>query len=54
MLQSHMPKSHAPDHPCRMFSTNNLDDFVGYLRGVEDDADPLILALVRQLYGESR
>lgn len=51
MLTS-LPKRHGLDYPCRVFSRNNGDDFLAYLRSIEQDAAPLILSLVHQVYGQ--
>lgn len=51
MLTS-LPKRHALDYPCRVFSRNNGGDFLAYLRSIEQEADPLILSLVHQVYGQ--
>lgn len=51
MLTS-LPKRHALDYPCRVFSRNNGDEFLAYLGSIEQEADPLILSLVRQVYGQ--
>ena len=50
MLTS-LPKLYALQYPCRLFSRNNGDSFLTYLKDLERDGDPLILALVRDVYG---
>lgn len=52
MLEKGVPKKYALNYPCRLFSKNNGDEFVAYLKGIEEEADPFILALVRDTYGE--
>jgi hypothetical protein len=52
MLENGVPRKHALNYPCRLFSPNVGSEFVAYLKSVEEEADPLILALVRQVYGE--
>lgn len=47
-----LPKRHGLDYPCRVFSRNNGDDFLAYLRSIEQEADPLILSLVHHVYGQ--
>ena len=47
-----LPRRHALDYPCRMFSKSNSPEFFDYLRAIERDADPLVLSLVNQVYGE--
>jgi hypothetical protein len=51
MLES-MPKKYALNHPCRLFSKKIGGEFLAYLKTIEEEADPFILALVRQVYGE--
>jgi hypothetical protein len=48
-----LPKKHALNYPCRVFSPNVGSEFLAYLKSVEEEADPFILALVRQIYGEN-
>ena len=48
-----LPKKYALDYPCQLFSPNVSAKFLAYLNSVEEEADPLILALVRQVYGEN-
>jgi hypothetical protein len=50
MLTS-LPKRYALQYPCRLFSRNNGDRLLTYLEGLEKNADPLVLALVRDVYG---
>jgi hypothetical protein len=50
MLKS-LPKRYALHYLCRVFSRSNGDEFLSYLRDLEHDADPLVLALVRDVYG---
>jgi hypothetical protein len=52
MLTTGLPKKHALSYPCRLFSKNTGDEFLAYLRSIEDEADPFILALVRDTYGK--
>jgi hypothetical protein len=52
MLGSGLPRRHALSYPCRLFSPNIASEFVAYLKSVEEEADPLILALVRDVYGD--
>ncbi|HVC20058.1 MAG TPA: hypothetical protein VNE16_08280 [Vicinamibacterales bacterium] len=52
MLENGVPKKYALNYPCRLFSPNVGSGFLAYLKSVEEEADPLILALVRQAYGE--
>ena len=54
MLQTGVPQKYAVNYPCHLFSKNNGDEFLAYLKRVEDEADPFILALVRDTYGEER
>lgn len=51
MLMS-LPKRHVLDYPCRVFSKSNGNEFLAYLQDIERDADPLIMALVRDVYGQ--
>ena len=53
MLERGVPKKHALNYPCRLFSPNVGNKFLVYLKSVEEEADTLILALVRQVYGET-
>ena len=53
MLERGVPKKHTLNYPCRLFSPNVGKKFLVYLKNVEAEADPLILALVRQVYGET-
>ena len=53
MLERGVPKKHTLNYPCRLFSPNVGSEFLAYLKSVEEEADPLILALVRQVYGET-
>ena len=48
-----MPKKYALNYRCRLFSPNVGSEFLAYLNSVEEEADPLALALVRQVYGEN-
>jgi len=50
MLTS-LPQRYALDYRCRLFSRRTGDSFLGYLKELEQEADPLILALVRDVYG---
>lgn len=45
---------YAENYPCRLFSRNTGEKFLAYLQAVEEQADPLVLALVRSTYGEDR
>lgn len=45
---------YAESYPCRLFSRNTGEKFLGYLRTIEEEADPLVLSLVRSTYGEDR
>ena len=46
-----IPRDYAQDYPCRLFSQSIAGEFLTYLKGVEEEADPLILALVGKVYG---
>lgn len=48
MLLTGVPRKHTLKYPCRVFSKTVGDDFLAYLKGIEDEADPFILALVRK------
>ena len=52
MLESGVPRRYALNYSCRLFSPNIGNEFVAYLGSVEEEADPLILALVRDVYGD--
>ena len=52
MLERGVPGKYALDYPCRLFSPNVASEFVAYLKSVEEEADQIILALVREVYGE--
>jgi hypothetical protein len=54
MLKTGVPKKYAVSYSCRLFSKNTGDEFLAYLKRIEDEADPFILALVRNIYGEDR
>ena len=45
---------YAKSYPCRLFSRNTGEKFLGYLRTIEEEADPLVLSLVRSIYGEDQ
>lgn len=47
-----LPRRYAVDYSCRLFSKSNGREFLAYLRGIERDADPFVLGLVHQVYGE--
>ena len=51
MVQS-LPRAYALNYSCRLFSKSNGQEFLAYLCSIEQDADPFVLALVRQVYGE--
>ena len=51
-LKRMLPKRHALDYPCRVFSRNNGEEFLACLGSIEQEADPLILSLVPQVYGQ--
>ena len=51
MVQS-LPRPYALHYSCRLFSKSNGREFLAYLRSIEQGADPFVLALVRQVYGE--
>ena len=44
--------NYAANYRCRLFSRNTGDPFLDYLKSLEVEADPMILALVRATYGE--
>jgi hypothetical protein len=52
MLEKGVPRKYAVNYPCRLFSTNVGSEFLDYLKSVEEEADPFVIALVRQVYGE--
>ncbi len=52
MLEKGMPMKYTLNYPCRLFSKNNGSEFLTYLKNIEEEADPLILALVRQVYDD--
>ena len=52
MLESGVPRKYALNYPCRLFSLNVGHEFLAYLKSVEEEADPLVITLVRQVYGE--
>jgi len=47
-----IPKRHAVAYSCRVFSPKNLTDFVAYLEEMEYTADPIVLSLARECYGD--
>jgi hypothetical protein len=47
-----IPKRHRPDHSAKVFSPNMMDEFVAYLREVEEQGDPIVLKQVHEVYGE--
>ena len=47
-----LPRRYALGYTCRVFSKHNGEEFLAYLHEIERDADPFILALVRDVYGE--
>ena len=51
MVQS-MPRAYALNYSCQLFSKSNGQEFLAYLCSIEQDADPFVLALVREVYGE--
>lgn len=53
MLDKGVPRKYAVNYPCRLFSANVGSEFLDYLKSVEEEADPLIISLVRQVYGEN-
>ena len=52
MLENGVPRKYALNYLCRLYSPNVGSKFFAYLKSVEEEADPLILDLVRQVYGE--
>jgi hypothetical protein len=52
MMGRGVPRTYAVNYPCRLFSPNIGSEFLDYLKNVEEEADPLILSLVRQVYGD--
>jgi hypothetical protein len=52
MLENGVPRKYALNYPCRLFSPNGGSEFLEYLKSVEEKADPLIPAFVRQVYGD--
>lgn len=52
MLENGLPKKYVLGYPCRLFSPNIAGELVAYLKRFEEEADPLILALVRDVYGD--
>jgi len=53
MMAQGVPRKYAVNYPCRLFSPKVGSEFLDYLKSVEEEADPLILSLVRQVYGEN-
>jgi hypothetical protein len=51
-LLANIPVRHRPTYATRLFSRNNSDDFLSYLREIETNADSAILACVRSVYGD--
>lgn len=51
-IVSSIPKKHWPGYPTKLFSRNNGDEFIAYVKQLETDADPLLLRLVREVYGD--
>jgi hypothetical protein len=46
--------SYAESYRCRLFSRNTGEQFLGYVKTIEKEADPFVLELVRSTYGEER
>lgn len=52
MVEKGVPKKYALGYRCRLFSKKSGDEFLAYVESIEEEADPFILALVHDTYGE--
>jgi hypothetical protein len=50
-LLGNIPQRYALGYPTKLFSRNNGEEFLAYLKQIEAEADPGVFASVREVYG---
>ena len=53
-LWEKVPRKHRLEYRAALFSYNTREQFLAYLKGIEDNGDPAVLACVHDVYGEPR
>jgi hypothetical protein len=51
-LFNKIPSQYRPKYPCQVFSPNDTDSFLAYLKGIRDAADDWHVRTVVSVYGE--